>query len=113
MMDPKMAKLITRLAEKAESLDWKLDEVAGGYFVRLASSFVEVRSDDRDDSHPYSFLIFDGGADSQTPPLEQVNTADSDVGVDYRRLIANIYATAKRQAIGIDKRIDDMLSQLD
>jgi hypothetical protein len=109
MTDPKMLDLVRRLADKANGLEWKRDQTAGGFYTKLGDNYAEFRSDDRDDSHPYTFAVFD----QNERLVESLNTLKSDIPPELRELIEQAYRVAKRKATGVDDVIEDMLEQLE
>ena len=109
MIDKKMLELIDRLAAKANSLEWKLDENTSGYFTELGGNYAEIRSDDKDDSHPYTFVVLDGDENE----IERVNTLGSEISDSYRQAIEEMHQIAKRQSLGVDSVIEEMLKRLE
>jgi hypothetical protein len=90
-------------------VEWTAEEETAFVCAR-SSGTVGIRSRDRDGEPPYELVIFD-------PSGAKVETLLSDWSVEeepafWNEALADLYRAARRNALGVDKLLDDLLAEL-
>lgn len=106
-----LIRLCTDLAEAtgAGQVDWSAREETS-FRYRSASGGVDVRSRERDGEPPYELVLFNSKKD-------KVDTLASEWSQDnepapWNEPLVDLYRSARRRALGVDKIIDDLLAEL-
>jgi hypothetical protein len=108
----------TRLVELCERLaaattnggvDWEVEEETA-YLCKRRSGSVAIRSRDRDGEAPYELVIY-------SPKGEKVESLLSEWSAEeepafWNQAMADLYRTARRKALGVDKILDDLFAEL-
>jgi hypothetical protein len=90
-------------------VEWTVEEETA-FVCRRSSGTVGIRSRDRDGEPPYELVIFNSnGAKVETLLSEW--SAEEEPAL-WNRALADLYRTARRNALGVDKLLDDLLAEL-
>lgn len=108
----KIAKLVRKLHEKTidGKLEWEQTDKRGVFQTSFPDYTIRISMQLEESGEYYYVSIYD----SQGILVEQVN----DVGLegdipDSFKLMKEMYEFARRKALGVDKALDDILSQLE
>jgi hypothetical protein len=96
-------------ATTARQLEWEAEEETG-FVCRRRSGSVVIRSRDRDGEPPYELLIYDSKGTKVESLLSEWMT-DAEPAF-WNFAVAELYRAARRQALGVDKILDDLFAEL-
>jgi hypothetical protein len=98
-------------ATLARRADWRGDgEGEDRYVWERPEGAVAIASRDRDGEPPYELVIFDrNGATVETLLSEWL--AEEEPAL-WNKALVDLYRTARRNALGVDKLLDDLLAEL-
>src|SRR5713226_4678238 len=114
MFNPKNVILVERLHERTLSnkLLWEKTVDAGGYQVVFGGQSIKVaRREDRDSwgallGYSFSLEIYD----EEGTQIEEIRPGDLEESATQ---LKDLYEIARRQAVGVDKILDSLLSELE
>jgi hypothetical protein len=90
-------------------LEWTVEEETS-FVCRRSSGTIGIRSRDRDGEPPYELVIFNSnGAKVETLLSEW--SAEEEPAL-WNKALVDLYRTARRNALGVDKLLDDLLAEL-
>jgi hypothetical protein len=108
----------TRLVELCERLasatvlggvEWVPEEETA-FVCKKRSGTVAIRSRDRDGEPPYELVIFNRDG-AKVESLFSEWSAEQEPAY-WNKAFADLYRAARRQALGVDKLVDDLLGEL-
>jgi hypothetical protein len=109
MANDKYAQIVDRLIYKTNQreIEWKEGVYPGAFQVSFPNySLTLIPREGQDDTTDYIIGIID--SDGHT-----IDTfSDVDLGGDYYAKMAELYQNARRQALGVDKALDEILDEL-
>lgn len=96
-------------ATETRNLEWSAEEDTA-FLWKGRSGAVEIRSRDGDGDHPFVLTIFSQG-------MQKVETLTSEWGEDeepaaWNDALGRLYRAARREALGVDKILDDLFAEL-
>jgi len=97
------------VATDAGQLDWTAEDDTT-FLWTGSSGAVSVRSRDGDGEEPYELDVF-GAARQKVETLGSEWTADEQPA-PWNEALARLYRAARRQALGVDRILDDLLAEL-
>lgn len=98
-----------RAATDAGQLEWTAEEDTA-FLWTGARGAVGVRSRDRDGEEPYELEVF-SAARQKVESLSSEWTADEQPA-PWNDAVARLYRAARRQALGVDRILQDLLGEL-
>lgn len=107
----RLIELCERLRGSTEAghLEWATEEDTA-FLWTGATGAVEMRSRDADGDHPFELTVF-------SPTMQKVETLTSEWNEDeqpapWNDALGRLYRAARRQALGVDKILDDLFAEL-
>jgi hypothetical protein len=113
--EERLLELANRLVQSTESgqIEWKGDQDSG-FYVSTAAGAINIQSKDRDGQQPYRLVIYD----SAGTEVDSLETYTYQIDVDewepaaWNDSLETLYETARRNALNIDKVINDIVRDL-
>lgn len=107
----RLVELCERLAAATllGAVEWVAEEETA-FVSKRRSGSVGIRSRDRDGEPPYQLDIFNRDG-SKVESLLSEWTAEQEPAF-WNKAVADLYRAARRQALGVDRLLDDLLAEL-
>jgi hypothetical protein len=107
----RLVELCERLAEATAlgAVEWTAEEETA-FVCKRRSGTVGIRSRDRDGEPPYELVIFNQRG-AKVESLLSEWSAEQEPAF-WNKAVADLYRAARRQALGVDKLVDDLLGEL-
>jgi hypothetical protein len=110
---PPISQRLLQLAEavlaksRAGNIAWS-EASRYAYYVPIGNYFLQIQSEDGDDSHPFRVHI----EDDEANVLATLSTRDEPFGeqtMDWVNILADLYTEARRKGSSVERALDEML----
>lgn len=110
MTNDKYYALVDRLISKTnqEAVDWKESGFPNGFQVSFPN-YSLILSEQEDDVGSVDYVV--RIIDSNGTVIDRFS--DADLGGEYFSRMSELYQRARRQSLGVDKALDEILSELE
>ncbi|MGA8551587.1 MAG: hypothetical protein WB678_15260 [Stellaceae bacterium] len=119
METEKYQELVKRLIDKTNrrEIDWKESSFSGVYQVAFSNYSITIgeESSPRQSAPDYviSIINSDGNTMDSFSDVTLDAGRDPERGLNYFEILRDLYGKARRQALGVDKALDEILNELD
>jgi len=119
MAAPKYERVVDRLVEKTENneINWKESPITDVYqvsFLNYSVTISEVYNASQEvPDYVVSILNSEGKTVDSFSDVDLDRDRDMGSGGKYLKILRDLYQNARRQALGVDKALDEILNELD